>query len=430
MARPTTAIKPLPFREAVEYFDRRAANLMPTDRWTDMWQEEHSTAFTVARSAGYDILGDIAGELRKAIADGGDFKTFAANLKPTLQRKGWWGVVQREDGEVVQLGSLQRLRTIYDVNLRVSFAAGAWERAQRTKRALPYIVYEGIDDDRQRPIHHSWMGTCLPIDHQWWDTHWAPCGWRCRCWNRQVSRLEAREIGITEHPPSGPPKRFFNPSTGAYVEVPHGIDPGFGYNVGKAALEGKTAGHVAKVMADKLAASPPRVAARRLPSDMLADQTSEFADWLNSIDRTKPKGEVRVVGALGDKVLDFLSTLAIDRVPASGAITLTDHAVAHILRDAKAGRTPDIEVLRRLPILVAVPDAILWDRDTGKLLYVVALASGRGTRLVIELDRMEKARDNAGKRTTVRANSIVSGQVMDVNALLDRRRYEVIDGRV
>src|SRR5690242_4016703 len=107
--------------------------MIPTDRWTAMWQEEHATAFTVARSAGYDILGDIADELKKALEQGTTFETFAKNLKPMLQAKGWWGKSEEADGTTVQLGSMSRLKTIYNSNMRVSYSAGAWERAQRTK---------------------------------------------------------------------------------------------------------------------------------------------------------------------------------------------------------------------------------------------------------------------------------------------------------
>lgn len=425
---PNVALKPLPFAEAVAFFDRRAANPVPSDRWTDMWQQEHATAFTVARSAGYDILGDIRDALRDAIGNGETFENFAKRLRPILQEKGWWGRVQREDGEVVQLGSMRRLRTIFDMNLRVSYSAGAWERAQRTKRALPYILYVGILDDRIRPVHRSWHGTLLPIDHEWWDTHWCPCGWRCRCQNRQVSRLEAQRIGITEFPPSGPPKRWFNPSTGETIEVPHGIDPGFGYNVGKAALEGRTAGDAAKVMADKLASAPPRVSALPLPPAILAEQTAEFGRWLDGLDFTRPRGELRVVGALPAPVLDFLAAPAIARTPLSGAVVLTDRAVGHIMRDTKGPLRPSVEMLRRLPELLARPAAILWDNDKGNLVWVVELAGDRGTRLVVEIDRVERVRGPDGKRTTVPLNSIVNGQLINVDALRDPRRYRLIEG--
>lgn len=425
------SVTPVPFQEAIRAFERRAGNVVSTDRWDALWHEEHATAFTVARSAGYDIAKDIADEFENRVLKGGETAdAFVKNLTPVLQAKGWWGKTVEDDGSVVQLGSAARLRLIYDVNLRVSYSAGAWERAQRTKRALPYIVYEGIDDSRQRPAHHAWMGTCLPVDHPWWDTHWCPCGWRCRCWNRQVTRLEAQEIGITENPPTGPARTFTNKSTGEVVTVPWGIDPGFGYNVGKAALAGRAGSDAAKVMADKLAATPPRVAALPVPAQILADQTREFATWLRSLDLAKPKGALRVVGALSDGVLDFLSADAIGIVPQSGAITVTDHAVAHAMRDSKSAKAPDMATLAALPSLLAEPQAILWDRDKQNLVWVVAGTGDRTTRLVVELDRAERSRDASGRRGSITTNSVVNMQVVPVASLGDRRRYELVEGSV
>jgi hypothetical protein len=417
-------VKPLPFNEAVAAFERRAPNLVPSDRWTEMWQEDHAVAFTVARSAGYDILGDIRDALDKALKEGLTYEQFAARLKPILQAKGWWGKVERPDGEIVQLGSMRRLRTIYNTNLRVSYAAGAWERAWRTQHALPYIVYEGIDDAHQRPIHHSWMGTCLLITDPWWDTHWCPCGWNCRCWNRQVTRLEAREIGVTENPPSGPPKRFFNPSTGETVEVPYGIDPGFGYNVGKASMAGQAQGNAAKLMADKMAATPPRVAALPLPKPILDAQVEEFGRWVDQARGAgEAAGDLRVAGALSSKVLDFLERPDVDRAPASGAITVAGKAVHGFLRDVTGTRAPALALVKELPRLLAEPAAILWDREQERLVYVTAVAAAAeaGLRLVIVLDPA-KARSAT--------NAVAAGQLVALQALQDRQRYELVEGEL
>lgn len=425
---PNPVVRPVPFKEAIAAFERRAGNLVQTDRWTEMWQQEHATAFTVARSAGYDILGDIHAELTKALANGETFESFAKNLVPILQKKGWWGKSEEDSGEVVQLGSMARLRTIYSVNMRVSYAAGQWERVQRTKRALPFLIYEGIDDKRQRPAHHAWMGVCLPVDDPWWDVHFPPCGWNCRCWARQATRLEASEVPRVV-PKTGPDRTFTNRSTGEKIKVPYGIDPGFGYNPGKAALEGKMQGNAAKVMADKLAAAPPRVAAMPLPKQILADQAKEFADWFDGIDRTRPKGELRVAGALSGKVLDYLE--GAQRVPVSGAITVSDHDIGHMLRDVKSVIAPAADALRRLPELLAAPEAVLWDRDKENLVYVVALAGESGTRFVVAVDRTVSTRDQAtGARATITTNAIINGQVLNVDALRDRRKYELIEGSV
>ncbi|MGD0641465.1 MAG: hypothetical protein ABSC22_12015, partial [Roseiarcus sp.] len=105
-----------PPAEVQRYFDAKA--IKPSFDWRDFSFDEHATAFTVAKSAGYDILGDVKDALSKAIRERQDFGEFAKGLEPTLKAKGWWGKALQVDpasGEerVVQLGSPRRLQTIY-----------------------------------------------------------------------------------------------------------------------------------------------------------------------------------------------------------------------------------------------------------------------------------------------------------------------------
>ena len=74
-------LKPLAPQEAVDYFRAKGANLDPTFSWTDMWQADHATAFTVAKSAGFDILAakDVYGP-EKAVAFAKEFSGQVAGL--------------------------------------------------------------------------------------------------------------------------------------------------------------------------------------------------------------------------------------------------------------------------------------------------------------------------------------------------------------
>lgn len=52
-------LQPLPPRDAIAAFAARRGALVETISYQDMWQAEHATSFTVAKSAGFDILNDI-----------------------------------------------------------------------------------------------------------------------------------------------------------------------------------------------------------------------------------------------------------------------------------------------------------------------------------------------------------------------------------
>jgi SPP1 gp7 family putative phage head morphogenesis protein len=227
--------------EAVRHFESKGYRI--GFDWRDVWQEEHAKAFTVAKAMRLDILEDIRREVDGAIRNGTTFETFKGSLKPTLQAKGWWGRADMEDPVTgitrnVQLGSDRRLKTIFDTNLRTSYAAGQWERIERVKAQRPFLRYVAVQDERTRPQHRAWHGTIRQVDDPWWNTHYPPNGWNCRCSVQQLSQrdMDRRGYKVTEDPPSSPPVRRVNRRTGELTEVPAGIDLGWDYNVGKAHL--------------------------------------------------------------------------------------------------------------------------------------------------------------------------------------------------
>lgn len=170
---------PVP-KEALEFF--KAKDLHPSFSYLDVSAEEHALGFTVAKSTGYDILGDVREALEEHLQGGGTLRTFSKQLEPILQKKGWWGerqVTDPETGEKVaaELGSPRRLRTIFESNMRSARAAGQWQRIQRAKRTHPYIRYGRSVSAERRREHAAWEGTILPAGDPWWDTHFPPNGW-------------------------------------------------------------------------------------------------------------------------------------------------------------------------------------------------------------------------------------------------------------
>lgn len=205
-----------------------------------MWGLAHARAFSVAKATQLDVLADLRAAVDKAIAEGTTLHQFRKELKPTLQSKGWWGekeVVDPKTGEKVlaQLGSAARLRTIYETNLRQAQSAGRYERMQRTKERRPYARYVCVDDGNTRAEHWAWHELILPVDDPWWDTHWPPNGWGCRCKVMQLSDRDLARYGFKVG--VAPPIKlvtYRNERTGAVTRVPAGIDPSFDYNPGKA----------------------------------------------------------------------------------------------------------------------------------------------------------------------------------------------------
>jgi len=175
---------------AIKYFKNKN-NKLSWD-WHEVWQSAHQKTFTVAKLVKEDILQDIRDALDKALAEGQTFQQFQKELKPTLQKKGWWGeqFVGDSEGNIehVQMGSLSRLKTIYQVNMQTSYMVGRYRTQLDNADNRPYWQYVAIMDKRTRPEHAELNERTFRYDDPFWDSFYPPNGWRCRCRVRALSK--------------------------------------------------------------------------------------------------------------------------------------------------------------------------------------------------------------------------------------------------
>lgn len=413
-------LEPLPPQEAIDVFESKGFELSPSFSWRDRFQEDHAASFTVAKAMSADILQTIHDAVGKAIKDGTTFRQFRNELEPKLISAGWWGRREQVDpatgeSQLAQLGSPRRLRLIFDVNLRQAHAAGQWARIQRNKESRPYLRYSALLDDRVRPEHAAWDGVVLPVDDPFWETHTPMNGWRCRCSVRQLSEAELRRRGLTvsKRPPTRT-RPWRNDRTGQIVDVPEGIDPGFGYNPGAAALEQ----NAARVFGEKAATWSPDIAASATAASgriLAAAQGEAYRSWLSAAraGRPTPQGDAQVVSVLPQATLDALAARRVQ--PRSGAVTIKADQVRSILRDSRGGVAA--EIVEALPERLADPRAVLRDRKSGDLVYV--LGDGQH-RPIVRIRVAEQTGSNAVRTAeTVSTRDLRSDQIELISGSLD-----------
>ncbi|MCO5083074.1 MAG: phage minor head protein [Rhizobiaceae bacterium] len=300
--------------EVTAYFDGKS--LRPAFSWLDVWAEEHAYAFTVAKATELELLTTFRDSIGSAIRKGQGFETWKQDVLKDLTRIGWARPRMVSDPEgidpdrMVNFGSSRRLKTIFWSNVNSARAAGQWERAQRTKRALPYLLYVRTTSADPRQEHLGWVGIILPIDHPFWRTHFPPNGWLCKCQVRQISAREAEQLlgrapaegGVIyrDTPPDlGPDIPFVNRRTGEVTMVPPGVDAGWHTNPGlsrsstllqnlEARLRTADAGDAERALGDLWADPFLRVAPKLpektwLPAGVSPRLASEFPAARNSI---------------------------------------------------------------------------------------------------------------------------------------------------
>ena len=244
-------------QDVTGYFDGK--HLRPGFSWLDVFAQEHAYSFTVAKAVELELLTSFRNTISGAIRNGQGFENWRKDMAAELQRLGWYGprMVQDPTGvdpdRMVNFASERRLKTIFWSNMNSARAAGQWERAQRSKRALPYFLYVRTTSADPRPEHLAWVGIILPVDHPFWKTHFPPNGWLCKCQVRQITAREAERLLGTSRvigkdaegnditirysdqvPDLGPDLDFKNRRTGEIIKVPPGIDAGWHTNPGLA----------------------------------------------------------------------------------------------------------------------------------------------------------------------------------------------------
>lgn len=189
----------LPPAEAVRFFEAKG-NEISWD-YTEVWRGRNVQAFTVAKATSLDVLGAIRKEVARAIGEGQTFDDFKRRLRPRLQELGWWGtqeVLDADTGELTraQLGSVRRLRTIYQTNVQTAYMAGRFKRYRDNATDRPYWRYVAVMDGRTRPEHAALNGRVWRWDDPIWEVIWPPNGWGCRCRIQALTEGEFQALGV------------------------------------------------------------------------------------------------------------------------------------------------------------------------------------------------------------------------------------------
>jgi len=207
---PETSVHTKPFQEALDYF-REKVNL-PTKTWRDIQHGAHAKAFVVAGAMKEDMLSSFREAIDKAIAQGTTLEEFRKDFDKIVASAGWSYKGTRG----------WRTRTIFATNIQTAYAAGRYKQMTDPDvlKRRPYWQYLVGDSKKHRKEHLQWNGLILRADDPFWETHYPPNGWGCKCRVRSLSEQDLERMGSK---PDTAPKGS------------EGVHQDWKYNVGEAA---------------------------------------------------------------------------------------------------------------------------------------------------------------------------------------------------
>jgi hypothetical protein len=362
------------FAEQLAFFRNKLK--LPSSAWDDIMRAAHDRAFIVAGAAQADLVNDLYGAIAKSIENGTGLDAFRKDFSAIVLKNGWTGWT----GEASAAGQAWRTRIIYQTNMSTSYAAGRYQ--QLTDPGLlairPYWCYVHADGvAHPRPLHLAWNGLVLPYDHVFWQTHFCPNGWGCHCRVTSADAgdyADAQAAGRTE-PPSG--WDDIDPKTGA----PVGIDKGFDYAPGASVNT-----PLVDFIGDKLINLNAPVGAemyQAMQPVLQAKTNAAFSDFVDGVLADPAQGgNMAVIGAIDPATLDWLSAnKGID--PATAGIAVQDSLIT---ANQDAGEALTRDEWASLPDTLANPGQVLYDRDSGKLVYISAPSDSQTTALAFALD--------------------------------------------
>jgi hypothetical protein len=82
----------------------------------------------------------------------------------------------------------------------MAYGVGRRRALEEVAEDLPYWQYNAVLDDRTRPSHAALDGLIYPADHEFWNEHYPPWGFNCRC---NVTAQTSIPHGYNHNNPSG-----------------------------------------------------------------------------------------------------------------------------------------------------------------------------------------------------------------------------------
>lgn len=399
------------FTEAVDYLRGKLPE--GTLRSDDLVGPVHSKVFAVAGAVKADLLRDLQDSLVAAKADGRTITDFRKDFDKAVAEHGWTYKGKRG----------WRTRVIFDNNMRSAAMAGRWAQIQDNKKHQPFLQYRTAGDSRVRPMHRLWNGLIYRVDDPFWQTHYPPNGWGCRCTVRAYAQADLDEKNLQLSEPFDMKERAVVTRDGEIKDrVPIGIDPGWDHNVGQSWIAPEVA------LGQKLARLP-----RELKGTMADKAMSpafqkvlgdNFKAFRKAVEVGKaPANAAQVVGFLDGATLDALAA----QVPALAIESSAVIAQVNVPTASATVRSKSVSDLltnlaETLPAQLRDYQAVLWDTERRAL---VVVPSGRAAGLLPTVELQPGVRTNIGQ--AIRVTEIGT---QTPATLRNGARYQLLVGKV
>lgn len=177
-------LKPVSNEEAMDFI--RSKPLVSQRVFARMLPELKARAFVISGIELATVAQNIRDRLAElpAGADWDDIKAdIVGKMSPFL-----------DDSESGIVRSLHRAELLLRTHGFQAYQAAQYNVMQEVQAELPYWQYVSMEDEHVRASHAALDGLILPADHPFWQTHFPPWEWGCRCQVVPISQGDMEEV--------------------------------------------------------------------------------------------------------------------------------------------------------------------------------------------------------------------------------------------
>lgn len=176
-----TRWSPATFDEALESLRQRVA--ITREQFDALYAAARRKAFTVAAIESVELIELIRDAIEDAIDSGMSSREWKKQATEIIARAGW---KQMKDGT-----RAARLENVFRTNVIAAYGQGRYQQQTEMADLYPYARYHAIGDDRAREEHAALDGEVAPLGSAFWQRHYPPWDYQCRC---SAEPLSADEV--------------------------------------------------------------------------------------------------------------------------------------------------------------------------------------------------------------------------------------------
>jgi SPP1 gp7 family putative phage head morphogenesis protein len=279
---PDFLFTPIPNQEAIDFI--RSKPVISREAFDELLADLKGRAFTIAGAVPADVMQTVR-DIIATLPSGQPWDVVKGNVVNAISPFIIDPNASAEERAKQALAAEAKAELLLRINGQEAYASAAYGVMNRQRGIFKYWQYQTMGDSRVRPAHRALDGIVLPADSPFWETHFPPWDWGCRCIVIPLSDSDVNDVRRSDSQRPEEEKRLIEGPLLRELELNNRLVRGLNKITNVAPPEGKNAFRFDPAQGVKIDLD-------QLRSRYSPEVFSKFESWAR---RTAIEGEGRTV---------------------------------------------------------------------------------------------------------------------------------------